>query len=180
MVSFNKKTEKNIISALLITKEILGKHLKWCIFGGLAVAVHNKRCFRINNDIDIIIEDNTDTINQLFNSHGYQVDFRNRKGRERAYTIIDGIKVELLFLSGENEIVLADGKYKFRRIDNKKLNGHIFPVVDIQSIKEAKTRQKIYLENLPIVEKKKYEEIRENVILDIKFLDRIKLYENRS
>ncbi|OGI17979.1 MAG: hypothetical protein A3J63_00810 [Candidatus Moranbacteria bacterium RIFCSPHIGHO2_02_FULL_40_12b] len=129
---------------LIKVNELLRGKLKWAIFGSVAVAIYNRKFYRECEDIDIIIEDDVEKIINLFKN--YEVCFKYRNGRKRGYLKIDNIAIELLFLTTDSEINLADGKFKFNKIEEREFNGINLSVVDLQSLYCAKLRHKQVLE----------------------------------
>jgi len=125
-------------------KERLDDKICWAIFGSNAVAIHKGSLHRKIDDLDVIAENNKQKICDAFSDIG--VCFRKRNNRDRGYLKIDGIKIELMLLSGDREIDLADGKFSFREIEEKEFNGETFPVIDLQSLYCAKLRHKQELE----------------------------------
>ncbi|MCX6737067.1 MAG: hypothetical protein NTW73_03230 [Candidatus Parcubacteria bacterium] len=147
---------------------LLSGKLKWAIFGGVAVAIHDGNLYRDFNDVDIVIENDKNKIISLLNE--YEVCFKTRRGRERAYLTIGEIKIELLFLTDENELDLADGKFKFHNIERIKFNNLELPVIDLQSLYCAKLRHKQFLEKENVEEHK---DKLKNTNIDLNILERL-------
>lgn len=137
----------------------------WTIFGGVAVAVHKKDLYRDFDDVDVIVENDKNKITDLLSD--YEVCFKTVNGRERGYLTVDKVKIDLLFLTGEKELDLADGIYKFHTIEMIDFNSIKLPVIDLQSLHCAKLRHKKALE----IESEKYKAKLENCNKDIKVIE---------
>ena len=144
--------------------EKLNNHLKWAFFGGVAVAIYNKSFHREFEDIDIIIED-SERLKNLFND----LNIKNRKGRKRGYLKANGIPIEFLFMKDKNSIELADGEYSFNSIESVEFNNSVVPVVDLDSLYQAKLRYKRSLNR----ESKKHKNKIINSILDLEIIEKI-------
>jgi len=144
---------------------LLADKLNWAVFGGVAAAIHNRSFYRIFDDIDIIIENDKNKIINLLSD--YEVCFKRRTRRERGYLTIDKVKIELLFLTDEKELDLADGKFKFHNIERIKFNDLEIPVIDLQSLYCAKMRHKKSLEK----ESERYKKKLENCNKDIQIIE---------
>ena len=132
------------IEILRIWNSKLSDKIVWAVFGGVAIAIHNGSLYRDFDDVDIVIENDKNKITNLLNS--YEVCFKTRNSRERGSLTVDNVKIELLFLTGEKELDLADGKFKFNDIERIKFEDLEIPVVDLQSLYCAKLRHKESLE----------------------------------
>lgn len=141
--------------------------IEWAVFGGVAVAIHNGKLYRDFDDIDIIIENKEDQIKNNLKEYGLEIKLRN--GRKRGYLIVNGTKIELLFLVNDKELDLADGKFKFQNIKKIKFNNLGIPVVDLQSLYCAKLRHKESLEK----EAQKMEKKLKNCNNDIEIIQNI-------
>jgi len=69
----------------------------------------------------------------------------------------------------KNSIELADGEYGFSSIESVEFNNLVVPVVDLDSLYQAKLRYKISLNR----ETKKHQNKINNSALDIKIIEKI-------
>jgi len=134
-----------MINTLKTINKILQNRIKWAIFGGVAIAIHKGHFYREYIDVDIIIEDNEKVVRALFNSQKLNIRLKNR--RKRGYTRINNYEIELMFMTGDNKIDLADGEFEFKSIEIIRINDLSLPVIDLQSLYQAKLR---YSESLKI------------------------------
>lgn len=122
--------------------EKLSNKILWAVFGGVAVGIHNGKLYRDFEDIDIIIENNDDELKKLIPN----LENCDRGDRKKRCTKINNISVEFMLMVGQNEIKLADGKFKFQNIEKTKINNLEIPTIDLQSLYCAKLRHKESLE----------------------------------
>jgi len=149
---------------------ILDKRIQWAIFGGVAVAVYNGDFFRKNSDIDIIIENNDEKINEIFQKVPHALKSAGRSGRKKYSTIIDDYKVEFMVMVGENKINLANGSFNFNSIETKEFEGIFLPVIDLHSLYKAKLSHK---ESLKSEANPEHAEMLKNTLKDIEVLEKI-------
>lgn len=153
---------ENLLGALKEIKLKLDNHLTWALFGGVACAIHQGNFYRTNSDIDIIVEDNESALKNIFSD----LQQKNRQGRRRYNAIFNSIKIEFLVMEGPNKIILADGSYQFKKVEQLNFFELLLPVVDLHSLLLAKQRhQKITRKDLL-----------SNIQLDINKLEHVLLY----
>lgn len=145
--------------------KLLDNKIKWAVFGSVAVAIHNGSLYRDFEDIDIITENNDEKLKKLM------PDLKNcdRSGRKKRCIKIDNIPVEFMLMTGQNEIDLADSKFKFYNIEEIEFSNTKVPVIDLQSLYCAKLRHKRSLEN----ELEKYKIKLENCNQDIQVIEEL-------
>ncbi len=148
--------------SLQIIANILSNNVKWAIFGGVAIAIHYGSLYRDFGDIDIIIEDNEKKLNQLIPG----LINCDRKNRKKRCIKMNGVSVEFMLMTGQNEIALADGKFKFNSIEKIKFDNANILAVDLQSLYCAKLRHKKSLES----ELEKYKTKLDNCNKDIQII----------
>ncbi len=144
--------------------------MQWAIFGGVAVAVYNGDFFRKNGDVDIIIENDDEKINEIFQKVPHALKSAGRSGRKKYSTIIDDYKVEFMIMVGKNKINLANGSFSFNSIEIKEFEGVFLPVIDLQSLYKAKLSHK---ESLKSEANPKHAKILKNTLKDIEVIKRI-------
>jgi len=157
-----EKSERKMMDVLKEIQNKLDGKLKWAFFGGLAIAIHKKEFYRDFGDVDIIVEDNEEILRKCFKN----LQINCRRGRKRGKIYLDSKEVELLFMVEKNKIQLADGPFIFREITKIKWRGVYFPVIDLESLWEAKLRHIKSLEKQP----EKYKEKLKNALFDLKEL----------
>lgn len=142
-----------MISTLKKVSEILRGSVQWAVYGGVAVAIHNGAFYRNHGDVDIIIEDNEAVIKEIFRLYNLDLHFfvRGRTPRKRAMTEINGVKIEFLFLTGQNPYQIdAPGGKTFRfQLIAKSIDNFLLPVVDLPSLLCIKLKHFASLENDP-------------------------------
>lgn len=161
---------RNITQALLRLSKIFNQKIQWCVFGGVAVAIHNGNFFRRNGDIEIIINDIED-LSELKKCSNVNLINKNKKGRIKYGCIMEGVKIEFLFFIGKNKIKLADDIFEFKEVVEKELNGIKIPVVDLPSLSEAKLRHKKSLHDNISRGLNEYKKILVNTKKDIKIIN---------
>lgn len=161
------ENQKTIKKTLLQLNDKLSDNIVWAVFGGVAVAIHNKNFYRECEDVDVIIENDKNKISSLLNSH--KVCFKTRNTRERGYFTIGNVKFDLLFLTGGKKLDLADGPFKFRDIEMINFDTIKIPVIDLQSLYCAKLRHTKALK----IEEEKYKNKLENCNKDIKIIENL-------
>ncbi|NQV00829.1 MAG: hypothetical protein HQ537_01790 [Parcubacteria group bacterium] len=151
--------------ALKKTTKILGQNT-WAVFGSAAVAVYYGKIHRDGiNDIDIIVEEDEQYIKSIFQDHGIQLNVQPRNRRSRGYCEINEMKIEVMFAIDKHTIDLADGKFKFQKIEFRNFENINVPVIDLGSLLESKDR---YLRQI------KNEDKKSNLLKDIETLKNIK------
>ncbi len=159
------KHQDNLREQLNNLREKLNNHLKWAFFGGIAIAIYKGDFYRNFEDIDIIIEDKEAVIKNLYEN----IDIKQRNNRKRGYLKLSNVLIEFLFMTGENKIDLADGRFEYDNITKKDFDGLLLPVVDLHSLYRAKLRYKISLE----AKKECYHGKLENTNNDIKTIQKL-------
>ena len=164
-------------------RQVFGEKIKWAVFGGVAIAIHNGSFYRDkgHEDVDIIIEDNEDLVRKLFK----KITIKRKYGRKRGYTKVRGLNVDLLFMTNESKIDLPDGAFKFKSIQRKTLKGVLLPVIDLPSIFKAKLRHRKFLQNKLDIEKdpnkkSKLKRYLKNTKVDINTIKKIYTKNNKN
>lgn len=171
-----------MIATLNSLKGIL-KDYPWAIFGSIAIMIHNNGEHRdlSSSDIDIIVEGDIGKIRKKieddFKRNRIDLLIRTRNGRWRGCAKINGMDIEMMFTVGEKSIDLADGNFKFNKIETKTFKNEAYPVVDIQSLFNSKKRHLKSINKTLVADPTnvKMKKKRENIMEDIDVIDKILL-----